>query len=306
MCVSSLFNKDSADDTPLLLRKVNETSILIGGRERWIFHDLPSGSTEGKELVYKDEPCYSPSYPPSPYYDNDPTTAKLFFFYVKDKPILDLYSLEFGTSMKGSNPNILICTVYKSEIYYLKAKEGDRTTYLVQREPSSGYEEIEYMDESFTLDMSERSPKLAFIRLSTFGGTVLLLLEKNEMEFKCYLVELLREERQTLRTITTFGIEITGWYDIQYVTSIEVQEVVFICASILTSEDFYDVNCYFGKIDGSNILQTFVQQDIVFTHCQVEHSGRQTIFSHARLNSDSVVFGCKTEKGFWLNVTTIY
>ena len=127
-CFTRLF-KTYSGDSSLLLRKINKTLIFIEDLRTWVFYVLSNSSMQTKKLKYRNE-RFSPSYPPVTYYE-DISASKLFFFYSKDKPILDLFSFEFDSLIEGSNPNILICTVYKSEVFYLKAKEGGRKIFLV-------------------------------------------------------------------------------------------------------------------------------------------------------------------------------
>ena len=180
-CFISLFNIE--DEAALLLRKAYSRSMLIAGSKTWIYHDLSRDFTQPIEWEYSGKTCYTPSYPPAVYDENE-DTSKLFFLNIKDLLILDLQSLGFGGTIDGTNPIIIQYTVYKSQLFYIK-KDGEEY-YLVERQPSS-YDEMQYTNSSFSL---AEDSKIALIRLSTFGNSVLFLLEINENEYKCYLLEM--------------------------------------------------------------------------------------------------------------------
>ena len=89
LCVSSLFNKDSAEDTTLLIRKVNNTSILIAGSRTGTYHS-PLNDDGSRTLIEwnSQEDVYSPYYPQAIYRDNGDLTH-LFTYNNIHNPILD-------------------------------------------------------------------------------------------------------------------------------------------------------------------------------------------------------------------------
>ena len=66
-------------------------------------------------------------------------------------------------------------------------------------------------------------------------------------------------------------------------TAIEIVSGVFICSSILNG-DYYNINCYFGRMNGSDELDTIEEGVIVLELCKVDNTGRKAIFALDKLN----------------------